>query len=306
MSPKIYRAYAQSALVLAYAFGTVAPTLAQDAAPPTTAKWRPKNGIYALSGKDFAKRCETSSDFSVDLVEKRITGDEWSCEVKKLTDTGPNAVRFDLSCSDENLEAAIPNPNPDSDEMKFAETMTFRKIDEKSVFIRKSQNGKINFPESKVGYCPPKAQRAYLEDKAKSKADAEQKDAAQKAAWQPRDGVYASPGADFDDRCMKSGDAVVRLAQSAVSIDGTSCYVAHVSVEPPNSVSLNVNCGGSLVIGNGSKVEGAPVEAITLSNADDQSVIFRRSRNGQALGSDRQLRYCPEAAQRNFTESKAK
>jgi hypothetical protein len=135
----------------------------------------------------------------------------------------------------------------------------------------------------------------------------EREKAAAKTAWQPRDGVYASAGADFEDRCMKSGDAVVRLVQSAVSIDGTSCYVAHVSVEPANSVTLNVNCGGQgVVTSDGSMLGSNSTESVTLSKTDDQSVLFRRSRNGQALGSDRQLRYCPEAAQRDFTESKVR
>jgi hypothetical protein len=146
----------------------------------------------------------------------------------------------------------------------------------------------------------------FRDTTAENQAKIEQDKAAAKTAWQPRDGVYASAGADFEDRCMKSGDAVVRLAQSAVSIGATSCYVAHVSVEPPNSVSLNVNCGGGLLIKNGSTFQGAPAEAITLSKVDDQSVIFRRSQNGQPSGSDRQLRYCPEAAQHDFTESKAR
>ena len=36
------------------------------------------------------------------------------------------------------------------------------------------------------------------------------KDQIDGAAWRPGDGVYAVPGADFDDRCTKSGDAVIR------------------------------------------------------------------------------------------------
>lgn len=147
--------------------------LAQDAAKPAAEKWRPKNGIYAVTGKAFAERCK-SGDFSVELGEKEIIGDEWSCDVTKLTDTGPDAIRLDLSCSDENLSADLPDHPADPAEPKFKETMTFRKVDEKSLFIRKSQNGKINFPESKVAYCPPNAQRAYRETKANEKANAEQ------------------------------------------------------------------------------------------------------------------------------------
>ncbi len=147
----------------------------------------------------------------------------------------------------------------------------------------------------------------YRDATAENRAKSEQEKPAAKTAWQPRDGVYASAGADFDDRCMKSGDAVVRVAQSALSIGGAGCYIAHVSVEPPNSVTLNVNCGGrGVVTSNGSILGSNFTESVTLSKIDDQSVLFRRSRNGQALWSDQQLRYCPEAAQRDFTESKTK
>lgn len=302
MSPKIYRTYAQSALALACAFVVVTPTLAQDAALPVTAKWRPKDGTYASPGKWFAGVCGEFGDLNVELHEKGISGHEWGCKVRKLTDTGPGAIRIDMTCNDYNLAEDLKKP----EETEFKEVMLLKKIDDKSMLARKTVDGKFKDPEWKAVYCPKEAQQMYRDSTAENQAKIEQDKAAAKTAWQPRDGVYASAGTDFEDRCMKSGDAVVQLAQSAVSIDGTSCYVAHVSVEPPNSVSLNVNCGGGLLIRNGSTFEGAPVEAITLSKVDDQSVIFRRSRNGQAPGSDRQLRYCPETAQRDFTESKAR
>jgi hypothetical protein len=280
----------------------VTPTLAQDAALPVTAKWRPKDGTYASPGKWFAGVCGEFGDLNVELHEKGISGHEWGCKVRKLTDTGPGAIRIDMTCNDYNLAEDLKKP----EETEFKEVMLLKKIDDKSMLARKTVDGKFKDPEWKAVYCPKEAQQMYRDSTAENQAKIEQDKAAAKTAWQPRDGVYASAGTDFEDRCMKSGDAVVQLAQSAVSIDGTSCYVAHVSVEPPNSVSLNVNCGGGLLIRNGSTFEGAPVEAITLSKVDDQSVIFRRSRNGQAPGSDRQLRYCPEAAQRDFTESKAR
>jgi hypothetical protein len=89
-----------------------APTHAQDNTKLATEKWRPTDGIYALSGKDFTERCENLGDFSVELREKAITGDEWSCKVIKLTDTGSGAIRLDMSCSDVNLEAEMPTALP--------------------------------------------------------------------------------------------------------------------------------------------------------------------------------------------------
>lgn len=162
--------------------GESAFAFAQDGTKPTIEKWRPKNGIYASVGKNFAEQCDNLGDFSVELGKKNITGDEWMCDVTKITDTGPGAIRLELSCSDVNLSAEIPNRPADPAEPLFKETMTFRNVDEKSLLIRKSQNGKSNFPETRVAYCPLKAQRAYLESKAKEKAKAATKSSAPEPA----------------------------------------------------------------------------------------------------------------------------
>lgn len=88
-----------------------------------------------------------------------------------------------MSCTDDNLQPENPDHGADPAEPLFKETMTFRKLDDRFVYIRKSQNGKTNFPETEVGYCPPIAQRAYRDARAKSKAEVEQREAALKAAW---------------------------------------------------------------------------------------------------------------------------
>ena len=299
MSLKIYRAYAQSALALGCTFVAVAPALAQDAAPSTTVKWRPKEGTYASPGKGFAEACGEFGDLIVGLREKDISGHEWSCRVRKLTDTAPGAISIDMTCSDYNLAEDLKKP----EETEFKEIMLLKKIDDKSMLVRKTADGKFKDPEWKAVYCSKEAQQMFRDSTAQNQAKIEQEKAAAKTAWQPRDGVYASAGADFEDRCMKSGDAVVRLAQSALSIGGASCYVAHVSVEPPNTVTLNVNCGAQAVVKSDGSIRGSnSTESVTLSRTDDQSVLFRRSRDGQTVGAEQQLRYCPEAAQRNLTE----
>ena len=66
-----------------------ASTHAQDTAKPVIEKWRPKNGVYAVTGKGFTERCDNLGDFSVELGEKTITGDEWSCDVKKSPTVDP-------------------------------------------------------------------------------------------------------------------------------------------------------------------------------------------------------------------------
>lgn len=243
--------------------------------------------------KGFAEACGEFGDLNVELHDKSISGHEWGCKVRKLTDTGPSAIRLDMTCSDYNLAEDVTKP----EDTKFREVVLLKKIDDKSMLVRKTLDGKFRDPEWKAVYGSREAQQMYRESTADNKVRIEQEKAATKTAWQPRDGVYASAGADFDDRCMKSGDAVVRLAQSALSIGGSGCYVAHVSVDPPNAVTLTVNCGvQGAVTSNGLITGSNSTESVTLSKIDDQSVLFRRSRDGQATASDQQLRYCPDAA----------
>jgi hypothetical protein len=301
MNAKIYRALAQSAMI--FAFGVVSPAPARDAAPSNAPKWRPKAGTYANPGKGFAETCGEFGDLTVELRDKSVSGHEWSCKVGKLTDTGPGAIRVDMTCFDYNLAEDLKKP----EDTEFKEVMLLKKMDGTSMLVRKTVDGKFKDPEWKAVYCPQDAQQMYRDATAENQTKIEREKAAAKTAWQPRDGIYASVGADFDDRCLKSGDAVVRLAQSAVSIGATSCYVSYVSVEPPNSVTLNVNCGAQAVVKSDGSIGGSnSIESITLSKTDDESLLIRRSRDGQAVGSEQQLRYCPEAAQRNFTESRTK
>jgi hypothetical protein len=281
-------------------------TRAEDIAKSAIEKWRPKNGIYAVTGKDFTERCENLGDFSVELGENTITGDEWSCDLKKITDTGFGAIRLGLNCSDVNLEAGIPKPSPDSGEMRFEETMTFRKIDEKSLFIRKSQNGKSNFPETRVAYCPPKAQRAYLESKAKINANAAQRTAAERTAWRPHDGVYARAGADFNERCMTASDTIIDLAAASALSGGSICHVSNVTITPPDTVSLvcdqKPRSPGSAMKNRAIEPPGA--ETMIVSKIDDQSVLLRKFKNGKFTEFGQQLSYCPEAVQRSYAESR--
>lgn len=282
-----------SALSLAVLIGTSIPALATDSTKPAPDKWRPKDGLYIRADREFTGPCEDVARFLFELSKNHFVVDERAaCKITKIADTAPGAVRLNMICNESEIAG--------DDGKDYKETMTLRKISDTSFYMNITDKGKVNKqPPWRVNFC----QRLPQEG---DRAEAEQKKAAQNASWQPRDGVYASAGADFDDRCLKSGDAVVRLAQSALSMGGASCYVAHVSVEPPNSVTLNVNCGQGVVTSNGSILGSNSTESVTLSKIDDQSVLFHRSRDGRALWSDQQLRYCPEAAQRNFTESKTK
>jgi len=285
-------------LSLAFMMSASGPTLARDVQKSLVQeRWRPKDGLYASPGKGFAEICQEFGDLTVGLRENDIGGHEWGCKIGKLTDIGPSSIKIEMTCSDYNLAEDLKKP----DETEFKEVILLKKIDGRSMLVRKTVDGKFKDPEWKAVYCPKDAQRMFLDAQAKNKADAEQEKAAEKMAWQPRDGIYANAGANFDDRCTRSGDAVIRLAQSSLSIGGASCYVAHVWRKPPDVV-LDVNCGQSLII-RGTSFEPPAPESVILSKMDDQSILLRRVQNGQAPGTEQRLRYCPEAAQRAYVDS---
>jgi len=288
----VTKRWAHVILSLAFIFPMSEPTrtLAQDAQKsPVQGKWRPKDGLYASPGKGFAGICQESGDLILGLRENDISGHEWGCRVRKVTDTAPDAIRIDMTCSDYNLAEDLKKP----EDTEFKEVMLLKKVDDKSMLVRKTVDRKFKDPEWKAVYCPKVAQQLYRDGIAENRAKREQEKAAAKTTWQPHDGVYASPGADFDDRCAKNPDLIIRLRQSAATIGPTSCYVAHVSVEPPGSVTLDANCEGL-------------VTTVVLSKVDDQSLLLGESRPGQAARTNQSLSYCPPAAQRDFTESKSK
>lgn len=80
------QAFSAAALV-ALAF----PALAQEPPAPTFDKWRPKAGVYAEPGKNFQSNCDESGGLTIDLGEKSVSGYEWGCDVRKITDVARRA-----------------------------------------------------------------------------------------------------------------------------------------------------------------------------------------------------------------------
>jgi len=207
---------------------------------PATEKWRPKEGTYAEPGVNFGLRCGEFGDFIIELNEKSISGNEWSCKITKLTETAPGAIRLDMTCYDYNLAEFIKDPNP---EKEFREIMLLRKIDGKSVFVRKTQNGKFKGPDWRASYCPEEAQRMHTEAEATNKAEAERKAAEEKLRlnpWRPRDGIYATPGTNFEDRCLKASDATIEFSERSISSGTDKCSVTFIRDEP-DAIKLFAN-----------------------------------------------------------------
>jgi hypothetical protein len=165
-----YFAFAPLAFALTCATIGDRPALAQlDAIKASSQKWRPKNGIYETPDKDFAKQCKETTSFTVELDEKRISGNEWGCEITKLTDMGVSAIKLNMTCDNYNLAGNLKLP----ESTRFKETMLLRKIDESTIFVRQTTNGKFRDAGWRLAYCPEDAQRTDREARERDRAKAE-------------------------------------------------------------------------------------------------------------------------------------
>lgn len=295
----------RAGLVLACILSGASSPYAQDSAKPTTEKWRPKDGPYASPGKDFNNQCGEYGDIVIEFADKSVSGHEWSCKVTKLTDTAPDAIRLNITCNDYNLAGYLFPKDPKADEMEFKEVLLLKKIDEKSMSVRKTLNGKFKDPAWRADYCPEEWQRAYTESRAREKAQAEQK-AAEENPWQPQAGVYATPGTDFNDRCLKSGDAIIELSERSISSGAEKCNVTFIRGEI-NALQMFVTCSGTSSTAGDRTIPASPrPETVLLKKIDDKTVSLQMTRDRKFIDSGRQLSYCGQEAQKVYAQQKAK
>jgi hypothetical protein len=309
------RILALTAFTLAWLLSAGTSTLAQGISKPATEKWRPKEGTYAEPGANLSLRCGEGGDVIVELKDNSISGNEWSCKVTRLTDAAPGAIRLNMVCYDYNLAETINSKDPNPEERKFKEIMLLRKIDGKSMFVRRTVNGKFKDPDWRASYCPEEAQRMYIEAVASNKAEAEQKAAEEKLSlnpWRPRDGVYATSGTNFEDRCLKASDATIEIAERSISSGTDKCSVTFIRDEP-NAIRMFATCSrepnaqGSIsrTGEGGSTLAPTSSETIILKKIDDHTVSLQKSANGNFIDSSKQLSYCGQDAQRMHAQQKA-
>jgi len=166
-----YFAFAPLAVALTCAaIGDTRVFAQQDAVKSSTQKWRPKNGIYESPGKDFGQKCRETTDYVIELDEKRISGYEWGCDVTKLTDTGPSAIKLNMTCDNYNLAGDLKLP----ESTRFKEVLLLRKVDDDTIFARQTTNGKFaRDAGERLAYCPEDAQRTYRKESEEDRAKAE-------------------------------------------------------------------------------------------------------------------------------------
>jgi hypothetical protein len=304
------RLFVGAAIILVHLTSSVA--FARDIEKPEAEKWRPRDGTYA-DPKSADNSCGDFGELIVELNDNSISGSEWSCKVTRLTDMPPGAIRLDLICNDYNLAEFINDPNPE--ERKFKEIMLLRKMGHESMFVRKTLNGKFKGPEWRTSYCPEEAQRLYSEAKARDKAEAERKAMEQRlrlTPWRPQDGIYATPGTNFEDRYLQSGDAIIELTERSIISGTDKCNVTFIRDEP-SAIRLFATCrqepnaqGSIARSGTGGSISApSSSETIILRKTDDNAVFLQKSEGGDFTAPGKQLSYCGPDAQRKYAQQKA-
>ena len=282
--------------------------LAQDRPAPAFVKWRPKAGVYAEPGKTFQSSCDDSGGLTIDLGEKSVAGYEWSCDVKNITDLGPDSLKVEMVCDDYNLAQNLNPRDPNWANRKFNEVMLIKRLDGPTISVQKSLNGMLKDPPWRAAYCPLDTQRALAEATLKAKEEAKQKADQERAlkAAHPRDGVYAAAGADFEGRCAKFNDTIVAFSDKSITTASNICRIKNTRVQLPDTVRIGADCT--------LQAAPSPPEAVSVQDRsttpdrenlmfkkiDDKTVILWIIDNGHFAGDGRKLSYRGDQVQRAY------
>jgi len=183
--------------------------------------------------------------------------------------------------------------------------MFIKRLDETTISVQKSLNGKLKDPPWREAYCPLKTQRALAEASLKAKVEAKQKaelEQAQKDAH-PRDGVYAAAGPDFEERCTKAGDTVVAFSAKSITTASNLCGISRTRVQLPDTVRIGADCTlkpasdpGAVNVQDWRTTPDH--ENLMFKKIDDKAVILWIINNGRFTGDGRTLSYCSDQVQR--------
>lgn len=287
---------------------------AQDEATPSFDKWRPKAGVYAEPGKNFQSNCDESGGLTIDLGGKSVSGYEWGCDVKKITELGSGSLKVTMVCDDYNLAQNLDPRDPNWENRKFNEVMFIKRLDGTTISVQKSLNGKLKDPPWRAAYCPLKTQRALAEATLRAKVEAKQKaDEAKRKAEEeltlksahPHDGVYAMVGADFEERCSKFSDTIIAFARKSIMTASNVCDIHRTHVQLPDTVRIDATCTLQAVPGPEAVSVQDPNtiqdrENLMFKKIDDKTVILWIINNGHFTGDGRKLSYCSDQVQRAY------
>ena len=116
--------------------------------------------------------------------------------------------------------------------------------------------------------------------------------------WRPKDGTYLGVKTDPKyDRCLDFGDLVVELAEKSIGGNEWGCKIVKLTDTAPGIIRLDVACTTL-------EREKPYNDIIVLKKIDDKTILYRPATNGKFKHPGEQMSYCPEEAQRLFTDSK--
>lgn len=287
------------------------PVLAQAPASPTFDQWRPKDGVYAAPGKEFKSSCDERYDMTIGLRGKSVGGYEWTCEVKTVTDLSPGSLKLDMICDDYNLAQNLNPRDPNWETRKFKEVMLIKRIDDATISVQKSLNGKLKGSPWREAYCPAETQRAYEEagreakEQARQKANEKAKQEQAVKAAHPRDGVYAAAGSDFEERCAKFNDTVIAFSGKSITTASNICKIENTRVQFPDTVRIEAACALQAAPGpDAVSVQDSDTiqdrKNLMFKKVDDNTVILWIINNGHFTGDGRKLSYCSNQVQRAY------
>ncbi len=118
-------------------------------------QWRPKDGTYATPGRDFDARCGEYGDTRIDWSDNDL-GRRGRLQDHQITGYRCRQHHTDVFCD-----------SADREGHPYKEIILLKKIDEKTIFLRETQDGKFKRSGGPMAYCPDSAQRMYRDSKKK-------------------------------------------------------------------------------------------------------------------------------------------
>lgn len=216
-----------------------------------------------------------------------------------------------MTCNDYNLAQNVYPRDPNWENRRFKEIMLIKRLNAGTVSVQKTLNGKFEGSAWRETYCPKETQRAYAEAKLEAKEKAKEK-AKQKAEQErtlksahPRDGVYATAGADFEGRCAKFNDTIVSFSGKSITTASNICKIDNTRVQLPDTVRIGATCAPQATSGPDAvsvqdTASTPDSENLMFKKIDHKTVILWIIKDGHFTGDGRRLSYCSDPVQRAY------
>jgi hypothetical protein len=117
--------------------------------------------------------------------------------------------------------------------------------------------------------------------------------------WRPKEGVYAIPGPDHDNRCMQRDEAFVELSDNSLGGEEYGCTVSKLTDTATGGIRLDVICDDSQA---GKSLK----EVILLNRIDENTIFWRGTSQGKFKRPGARLLYCQEEVQSLRREANAR